>query len=261
MPIMLRCFIAVVVLVFVACWAYVIAGVAREKAAAKAAAAERAARALQKAAVAECRAAERAAAAAARQSKAAAKAAKAAKTPAAPIAPIVPAIVPDAAPAVSAAVDAVPAKVDAADVQANTPIVPDAPAIVPDAAPAVSAAVPAFSIPAAGNGAFCGQIVAFTGSVPGMHRDACIAAVRRNGGKAFKSMPAGTTMLVVGTQRKGVETTDKLEKADQWCSQVTKITAARFLELVNLPIDLTPEQFDAYTLTLPADICPAVNAA
>lgn len=221
MPIMLRCFIAVVVLVFVACWAYVIAGVAREKAAAKAAAAERAARALQKAAVAECRAAERAAAAAARQSKAAAKAAK---TPAAPIAPIVP-------------------------------------AIVPDAAPAVSAAVPAFSIPAAGNGAFCGQIVAFTGSVPGMHRDACIAAVRRNGGKAFKSMPAGTTMLVVGTQRKGVETTDKLEKADQWCSQVTKITAARFLELVNLPIDLTPEQFDAYTLTLPADICPAVNAA
>ncbi|MBQ8708549.1 MAG: hypothetical protein IJ523_10720 [Succinivibrionaceae bacterium] len=79
---------------------------------------------------------------------------------------------------------------------------------------------------------FAGHVVAFTGTLrddAGNHitRKDAIALVRSLGGKAYENMPAGTTLLVVG-DRPG---TDKLDKADQWISQVTKITPHRFFEM------------------------------
>lgn len=78
------------------------------------------------------------------------------------------------------------------------------------------------------NGAFAGQVVAFTGRLPGMTRREAIQAVRDNGGRAYEKMPAGTTLLVVG-DRPGM---CKLDKADEWIGQVRKITAAQFFEML-----------------------------
>ena len=96
-------------------------------------------------------------------------------------------------------------------------------------------------IPSHGNEAFAGQVVSFTGTLPGMKRREAIAAVEANGGKAFADMPAGTTLLVVG-DRPGM---NKLDKADQWIGQVRKITPAQFKAMLNQPLALTPDEFAA----------------
>lgn len=96
-------------------------------------------------------------------------------------------------------------------------------------------------IPSHGNEAFTGQVVSFTGTLPGMKRREAIAAVEANGGKAFADMPAGTTLLVVG-DRPGM---NKLDKADQWIGQVRKITTAQFKAMLNQPLALTPDEFAA----------------
>ena len=83
-----------------------------------------------------------------------------------------------------------------------------------------------------GNGAFVGQVVSFTGRLPHMTREQAIQAVRLNGGKAFKSMPRYTTILVVG-DRPGIT---KLDHADEWIDHVRKITPAQFNAMLTLPI-------------------------
>lgn len=83
-----------------------------------------------------------------------------------------------------------------------------------------------------GNGAFVGQVVSFTGRLPHMTREQAIQAVQLNGGKAFKSMPRYTTILVVG-DRPGIT---KLDHADEWIDHVRKITPAQFNAMLTLPI-------------------------
>lgn len=114
-------------------------------------------------------------------------------------------------------------------------------------APAAVPPVPVFKRPETispsiqGNNAFAGQTVAFTGTLPNMPRAAAIAAVVANGGKAYETMPAGTTLLVVG-DNPGM---NKLDKADKWIGQVRKITPAQFEAMLKLPLTLTPDQFAA----------------
>lgn len=74
---------------------------------------------------------------------------------------------------------------------------------------------------------FAGQVVAFTGRLAGMTRQEAIDRVIRAGGKAYKTMPAGTTLLVVG-DNPGM---CKMDKADEWIGQVRKITQAQFLAM------------------------------
>ena len=83
-----------------------------------------------------------------------------------------------------------------------------------------------------GNGAFVGQVVSFTGRLPHMTSEQAIQAVQLNGGKAFKSMPRYTTILVVG-DRPGVT---KLDHADEWIDHIRKITPAQFNAMLTLPI-------------------------
>lgn len=97
------------------------------------------------------------------------------------------------------------------------------------------------NIPSHGNRAFTGQVVSFTGTLPGMKRREAIAAVEANGGKAYADMPAGTTLLVVG-DKPGM---NKLDKADKWIGQVRKITPAQFKAMLDRPITLTPDEFAA----------------
>lgn len=92
-----------------------------------------------------------------------------------------------------------------------------------------------------GNNAFAGQTVAFTGTLPNMTRAEAIAAVTANGGRAYDTMPAGTTLLVVG-DKPGM---NKLDKADRWIGQVRKITPAQFDAMLKLPLTLTPDEFAA----------------
>ena len=80
-------------------------------------------------------------------------------------------------------------------------------------------------------GAFAGQTVAFTGRLYGMPRAEAIKAVQARGGRAFAGMPAGTTLLVVGTL-KGDGNSRKLEKADEWIGQVRKITEKQFFQML-----------------------------
>lgn len=59
---------------------------------------------------------------------------------------------------------------------------------------------------------FSGEIVAFTGALECATREAAIGRVKLAGGKAYPSMPAGVTLLVVGDKPgKG-----KLDKARRW---------------------------------------------
>lgn len=94
--------------------------------------------------------------------------------------------------------------------------------------------------------AFEGQHVAFTGTLPGMTRKEAIAAVAERGGHAYYSMPACTTILVVGDIR-GDGSTEKLEKADEWIGQVRKITAAEFMAMLHEDAEqeMSFEQFTA----------------
>lgn len=106
------------------------------------------------------------------------------------------------------------------------PIIPEAPAwIAPQ-----------------GNNAFAGQVVAFTGTLPDMTREEAIAAVQKNGGRAFDTMPAGTTLLVVG-DKPGA---GKLENADRWA--VKKIDAQDFWTMLHTPLTLTPDEFAAFIM-------------
>ena len=79
---------------------------------------------------------------------------------------------------------------------------------------------------------FKGQTVSFTGTLynaAGEHvsREKAIALVKSLGGKAFKEMPAGTTLLVVG-ENPGMQ---KMDRADEWIGQVKKITPAQFWQM------------------------------
>ena len=74
---------------------------------------------------------------------------------------------------------------------------------------------------------FAGQVVAFTGKLSSMTRGAAIQKVIDAGGKAYKTMPAGTTLLVVGNNPGMC----KMDKADEWISQVRKITEVQFLAM------------------------------
>lgn len=104
--------------------------------------------------------------------------------------------------------------------------------------PATVSAVP---MPFRGNNAFAHEIVAFTGAIDGMTRAEAIKAVEANGGRAFDTMPAGTTILVVG-DKPGM---NKLDKADRWIGQVRKITQAQFKAKLSLPLTLSPDEFAA----------------
>ncbi len=98
-------------------------------------------------------------------------------------------------------------------------------------------------LPFKGNNAFAGEIVAFTGALDGMTRAEAIKAVEANGGRAFDTMPAGTTILVVG-DKPGM---NKLDKADRWIGQVRKITQAQFRAKLAMPLTLSPDEFaDAF---------------
>lgn len=110
-----------------------------------------------------------------------------------------------------------------------------APAAAPKAAEPAPVGKPAF----VGNNAFAGESVAFTGRLEGMTREEAIRAVVANGGRAFDSMPAGTTILVVGDK----PGTGKLDKADRWTGQLRKITQREFMAMLNRPLTLSPEAF------------------
>lgn len=131
--------------------------------------------------------------------------------------------------------------------QTISPVVQPSPAPAAPATPAPTAAAPVATVEPAkpvtyvGNNAFAGHTVAFTGTLPGMTRSEAIAAVEKNGGKAFDSMPAATTLLVVG-DRPG---TRKLDKADEWQS-CRKITAAEFFAMISRPLTLEPDEFAQY---------------
>ena len=92
-----------------------------------------------------------------------------------------------------------------------------------------------------GNNAFAGHVVAFTGTLPGMTRREAIEAVKKNGGTAFESMPAATTLLVVG-DRPG---TRKQDKADEWPS-CRKITAEQFFIMLRMPLTFEPDAFVSF---------------
>ena len=98
------------------------------------------------------------------------------------------------------------------------------------------------SLPFKGNNAFAGEVVAFTGTLDGMTRSEAIKAVEDNGGRAFETMPAGTTILVVGSNP-GM---NKLDKADRWIGQVRKITQEQFRAKLTLPLTLSPNEFAAH---------------
>lgn len=129
-----------------------------------------------------------------------------------------------------------PRKVQSAPV-VDPALVQDAPAPDPVRPETVSAA------PFKGNNMFAGQIVAFTGTLKDMTRAEAIKAVEANGGKAFDTMPAGTTILVVG-DKPGM---GKLDKADKWIGQTRKITQEQFRYMLAAPLTVTPEEFaDAF---------------
>ena len=117
------------------------------------------------------------------------------------------------------------------------------PATIPQpAAPApIPVPVPPQPVTYCGNNAFAGHVVAFTGTLPGMTRREAIEAVQKNGGKAFDSMPAATTLLVVG-DRPG---TCKQDKADEWQS-CRKITAQQFFAMLQMPLTLDPDAFASF---------------
>ena len=92
-----------------------------------------------------------------------------------------------------------------------------------------------------GNNLFGGEIVAFTGTIPGMTRREAMQAVEANGGKAYSTMPAAATLLVVG-EKPGSE---KLELAERRCGQVRKIDAAHFKFMLEQDLTVSPDEFAA----------------
>lgn len=127
-----------------------------------------------------------------------------------------------------------PAKAPKAETKAK----PAAPA---QAAPQANAAPAVLPGGLRGNNMFGGEIVAFTGTIPGMTRREAMQAVEANGGKAYSTMPAATTLLVVG-EKPGSE---KLELAERRCGQVRRIDAAHFKFMLEQDLTVTPQEFAA----------------
>ena len=121
---------------------------------------------------------------------------------------------------------------------------PEAPAPVqesPDPDPVRPETISANPVPFKGNNMFAGQIVAFTGTLKDMTRAEAIRAVEANGGRAYETMPAGTTLLVMG-DKPGM---GKMDKADKWIGQTRKITQEQFRCMLTAPLTVTPDQFAA----------------
>lgn len=129
-------------------------------------------------------------------------------------------------------------KVRPAKAKAETKAKPAAPA---QAAPQANAAPALLPGGLRGNNMFAGEIVAFTGTIPGMTRREAMQAVEANGGKAYSTMPAAATLLVVG-EKPGSE---KLELAERRCGQVRKIDAAHFKFMLEQDLTVTPNEFAA----------------
>lgn len=121
---------------------------------------------------------------------------------------------------------------------AKTKAKPAAPA---QAAPQANAAPAVLPGGLRGNNMFGGEIVTFTGTIPGMTRREAMQAVEANGGKAYSTMPAATTLLVVG-EKPGSE---KLELAERRCGQVRRIDAAHFKFMLEQDLTVTPQEFAA----------------
>lgn len=121
-------------------------------------------------------------------------------------------------------------------------IEPSAPVAEEKPVPAPGPAADPVRFTPIGNNAFAGEIVAFTGKLPGMTRQEAIAAVRRNGGQAFDSMPSGATILVVG-DRPGA---GKLQKAEACIESCRKITPLDFSIMLEQPITLELNQAASY---------------
>lgn len=121
---------------------------------------------------------------------------------------------------------------------AKTKAKPAAPA---QAAPQANAAPAVLPGGLRGNNMFGGEIVAFTGTIPGMTRREAMQAVEANGGKAYSTMPAAATLLVVG-EKPGSE---KLELAERRCGQVRRIDAAHFKFMLEQDLTVTPQEFAA----------------
>lgn len=125
-----------------------------------------------------------------------------------------------------------------AKAQAEAKAKPAAPA---QAAPQANAAPALLPGGLRGNNMFGGEIVAFTGTIPGMTRREAMQAVEANGGKAYSTMPAAATLLVVG-EKPGSE---KLELAERRCGQVRKIDAAHFKFMLEQDLTVSPDEFAA----------------
>lgn len=115
------------------------------------------------------------------------------------------------------------------------------PAAAVQAAPQANAAPALLPGGLRGNNMFGGEIVAFTGTIPGMTRREAMQAVEANGGRAYSTMPAAATLLVVG-EKPGSE---KLELAERRCGQVRKIDAAHFKFMLEQDLTVTPNEFAA----------------
>ena len=115
------------------------------------------------------------------------------------------------------------------------------PAAPVQAAPQANAAPALLPGGLRGNNMFGGEIVAFTGTIPGMTRREAMQAVEANGGKAYSAMPAAATLLVVG-EKPGSE---KLELAERRCGQVRRIDAAHFKFMLEQDLTVTPQEFAA----------------
>ncbi len=115
------------------------------------------------------------------------------------------------------------------------------PAAPVQAAPQANAAPALLPGGLRGNNMFAGEGVAFTGTIPGMTRREAMQAVEANGGKAYSTMPAAATLLVVG-EKPGSE---KLELAERRCGQVRKIDAAHFRFMLEQDLTVTPNEFAA----------------
>lgn len=115
------------------------------------------------------------------------------------------------------------------------------PAAPVQAAPQANAAPALLPGGLRGNNMFGGEIVAFTGTIPGMTRREAMQAVEANGGKAYSTMPAAATLLVVG-EKPGSE---KLELAERRCGQVRMIDAAHFKFMLEQDLTVTPQEFVA----------------
>lgn len=126
----------------------------------------------------------------------------------------------------------------AAKAKAETKAKPAAPV---QAAPQANAAPALLPGGLRGNNMFAGEIVAFTGTIPGMTRREAMQAVEANGGKAYSTMPAAATLLVVGEQ----PGSEKLELAERRCGQVRRIDAAHFKFMLEQDLTVSPDEFAA----------------